>query len=335
VQAVADGGGLLTEADLTEYRAVVRAPLLGSYRGHTILTVPSPSSGGILLLEELGILEHFPLPELAFHSADEIHYLVEAMRRAFADRSALLGDADFVKVPVRGLTSRGYLDARAATIDAHKATPSRSLPASDPLPFEPPETTHFTIVDAEGNVVSNTYTLNGSFGCGAVAAGTGILLNNEMDDFASKPGVPNVYGLIQGEANAIAPRKRPLSTMTPTMVLEGDRLLFAIGSPGGPTIVNTVLQIIVNMVDHHMNLREAIEAPRVHHQFLPDLIFVEKWGLSPETRAALSARGHVFAPPEAPFPPYIGDAHGIAIDPTSGVRLGAADPRLGGAAVGY
>jgi gamma-glutamyltranspeptidase/glutathione hydrolase len=335
VQAVAAGGGLITEADLAEYRAVVRAPLVGSYRGHTIITVPSPSSGGTLLLEELGILEHFALPQLAFHSADEIHFLVEAMRRAFADRSTLLGDADFVKVPLRGLTSRGYLDARAATVNAQMATPSRALPASDPWPFEPPETTHFTIVDADGNVVSNTYTLNGSFGCGAVAAGTGILLNNEMDDFASKPGVPNVYGLVQGEANAIAPRKRPLSTMTPTIVLEGDKVLFAIGSPGGPTIVNTVLQIIINILDHHMNLREAIEAPRLHHQFLPDLIFVEKWGLSPETRAALSARGHLFAPAESPFPPYIGDAHGIAIDPATSVRLGAADPRLGGAAIGY
>jgi gamma-glutamyltranspeptidase/glutathione hydrolase len=184
-------------------------------------------------------------------------------------------------------------------------------------------------------VVFNTYTLNGGYGCGAVAGGTGVLLNNEMDDFAAKPGEPNLYGLIQGEANAIAPRKRPLSSMTPAIVLKDDQLVLAVGSPGGPTIINTVLQVLVNVLDYGMSLREAIAAPRVHHQYLPDLVFVERFGLSAETRAALEARGHVLAPREARFPSYMGDAEGIMIEAGSGLRLGAADPRNGGAAVGY
>jgi gamma-glutamyltranspeptidase/glutathione hydrolase len=257
------------------------------------------------------------------------------MRRAFADRGALLGDTDFVKVPLRGLASKEYAKARAATIDPQRATPSRTLKAGDPAPFDRPETTHFVVVDAAGEVVTSTYTLNGSFGSGVVAAGTGVLLNNEMDDFSVVPGQPNMFGLVQGEANAIAPRKRPLSSMTPTIVLKDGKVLFAVGSPGGPTIINTVLQIIVNVVDFGMNLREAIDAPRVHHQFLPDFIMTEPYWLAAETRAALEARGHVFAPKTLPLPRYIGDAQGVAIDPKSGVRQGASDPRLGGAPAGY
>mgnify|MGYP001004437338 FL=1 len=211
------------------------------------------------------------------------------------------------------------------------ATPSSAIGGGDPAPFEKPETTHFSVVDAEGAAVSNTYTLNGSFGAAAVARGTGVLLNNEMDDFASAPGAPNMYGLIQGEANAIAPRKRPLSTMTPTMLLKDGKLVFALGSPGGPTIVNTVLQIIVNLVDFRMNLRQAIEAPRIHHQHLPDQIIWEPFGLTKEMKAALEARGHVFAPQ----PRYIGDAQAVGIESGTGVRVGASDPRLGGAPAGY
>lgn len=328
-------GGLLTARDLVDFEAKVIPPLAGSYRGYQILTVGPPSSGGVALLEALNLLERFPLPELPWHSADQVHLLIEAMRRAFADRAALLGDTEFVKVPVRGLIDKGYAAERAASIDRQHATPSRSLPPGAPPPDEPPQTTHFTVVDAAGNVVSNTYTLNGGYGCGAVAGGTGVLLNNEMDDFAAKPGEPNLYGLIQGEANAIAPRKRPLSSMTPAIVLKDDQLVLAVGSPGGPTIINTVLQVLVNVLDYGMSLREAIAAPRVHHQYLPDLVFVERFGLSAETRAALEARGHVLAPREARFPSYMGDAEGIMIEAGSGLRLGAADPRNGGAAVGY
>ena len=327
-------GGLITAGDLAEYRATVREPLRGSYRGHDILTVPPPSSGGIVLLEELNILERFPVGQLPWGSADSIHLQVEAMRRAFADRGALLGDADFVKVPVRGLISKDYAKKRAATIDPRRATASKALGPDSPLPYESAQTTHFSVVDTAGNVVSNTYTLNGSYGCGAIAEGTGMLWNNEMDDFAAAPGQPNMFGLVQGEANAIAPRKRPLSSMTPTIVVKDGKALFAVGSPGGPTIINTVLEVIVNVIDYGMNLRQAINAPRVHHQFLPDVLFTEVSGTAPETRAALEARGHTVAP-RPPFGTHIGDAQGIYIDPRSGVRYGASDPRMGGAPAGY
>jgi gamma-glutamyltranspeptidase/glutathione hydrolase len=323
-------GGLITAADLAAYRPVVRKPLEGSYRGYQVLTMPPPSSGGAALIEMLNMLEKFPVGKLGYGSADGVHLLAEAMRRAFADRSALMGDTDFVKVPVRGMIDPKYAEARAATIDLAKATPSAQMKAGDPSRYEPPETTHFTIIDAAGNVVTNTYTLNGPFGAGAVAEGTGVLLNNEMDDFTSKPGMPNAYGLIQDEKNAIAPKKRPLSSMTPTIVLKDGKVVLAIGSPGGPTIINTVLQVIVNVIDHGMNIAQAIAAPRVHHQWMPDAILWEPFGLSADTRAALEKRGHKLSPK----PDYFGDAHGIVIDP-EGLRLGACDPRWEGVPVGF
>jgi gamma-glutamyltranspeptidase/glutathione hydrolase len=324
-------GGLITERDLREYEPALRKPLSGSYRGYEILTVPPPSSGGVALLEMLNMLERYDLAALGYHSSDHIHLMVEVMRRAFADRAAYLGDADFVKVPVSGLISKNYASALAGSIQMGRATPSQSLRAGNPLPYESTETTHFTVVDAEGNVVSNTYTLNGSYGSGVTVRGAGILLNNEMDDFTSKPGAPNAYGLLQSEANAIAPLKRPLSAMTPTIVLKDGKVYFAIGSPGGPTIINSVLQVIVNIIDFKMNLQQAIDAPRFHHQWMPDEIRWEPFGINRDARAALERRGHVFAQK----PAYMGDVQGIMIDPESGIRLGASDPRLGGAPAGY
>src|SRR6185436_8794768 len=319
-------GGLITEKDLKEYEPTIRKPLIGSYRGCEIVTMPPPSSGGTALLEMLNILEHYNLAYSGPGSSDTIHLLVESQRRAFADRAEFMGDADFVKVPVEGLISRKYADELARTIDPDHATPSSKIRAGKPLGAESTETTHFTVIDEEGNVVTNTYTLNGGYGSGATARGTGILLNNEMDDFTSKPGVPNAYGLLQSENNAIAPRKRPLSAMTPTIVLKDGKVWFAIGSPGGPTIINTVLQVVVNVIDFGMNIQQAIDAPRFHHQWMPDRIQFEPMGINRDTRAALERKGHVFAEK----PGNMGDAEGVMIDPKSGMRLGASDPRSGG-----
>lgn len=324
-------GGLITAQDLKEYEPTVRKPLNGTYRGYEIVTMPPPSSGGIALLEMLNILEHYPLAELTPGSSDAAHLLVEAQRRAFADRAEFLGDADFVKVPVQGLISKKYAAELAKGIDQDRATPSAQIRAGKPASHESTETTHFAVIDQEGNVVTNTYTLNGGYGSGATARGTGVLLNNEMDDFTSKPGVPNAYGLLQSENNSIAPRKRPLSAMTPTIVLKDGKFVFAIGSPGGPTIINTVLQIVVNVIDFGMNIQQAIDFPRVHHQWMPDRIQWEPYGLNRDTRAALEKRGQVFAEK----PGYIGDAQGVMIEAKTGMRLGASDPRLGGVPVGY
>jgi gamma-glutamyltranspeptidase / glutathione hydrolase len=253
------------------------------------------------------------------------------MRRAFADRSRYLGDADFVKVPVEGLLDRSYARSRLDDFDLQHATSSRMVGAGKPPGYESAETTHFTIVDGEGNVVASTYTLNDTFGSGVTVKGAGFLLNDEMDDFTSKPGVPNDYQLIQGEANAIAPHKRPLSSMTPTIVLKDGKLFFAVGSPGGPTIINTVLQVVVNVIDYGMDIQQAIDEPRVHHQWLPDEIYWEEFGLSRDTRDALEKMGHIFREK----PASLGDAQGIMIVPETGVRLGASDPRLGGVPVGW
>ena len=324
-------GGLITDRDLKEYEPTVRKPLKGTYRGYEIVTMPPPSSGGAALLEMLNMLEHYDVAQSGPGSSDTIHLLVEAQRRAFADRAELMGDADFVKVPVAGLVSKKYAAELVKTIDREHATPSSKIRAGSATAYESPETTHFTVIDEEGNVVTNTYTLNGGYGSGATARGTGVLLNNEMDDFTSKPGVPNAYGLLQSENNAIAPRKRPLSAMTPTIVLKDGKVWFAIGSPGGPTIINTVLQVIVNVVDFGMNIQQAIDAPRFHHQWMPDRIQFEPLGINRDTRAALERKGHVFAEK----PGNMGDAEGVMIDPKTGMRLGASDPRSGGVPVGY
>ena len=331
-------GGLVTLADLRRYRAVERKPLRGTYRGYGVLTMPPPSSGGVALLEMLNILERHDIGGMGYQTAATDHLLVEAMRRAFADRSAFGGDPDFVRVPVRGLISKAYAAQADKTIRSAEATPSAKIGHGQPLAYESPETTHFSVVDAQGNAVSNTYTLNFLYGSGVTAVGTGVLLNDEMDDFSSRPNTPNGFGLIQGENNAIAPRKRPLSSMTPTILTLNGKLLLVLGSPGGPTIINTVLQVIVDVVDHHMTLAQAVAAPRLHHQWLPDLIRYEPGAVPPPVRTRLEAKGHRFAPEVGAFPgsPTWGDAEGILVDPVTGERGGASDPRSKDAkAVGY
>jgi gamma-glutamyltranspeptidase/glutathione hydrolase len=324
--------GLITREDLREYTAKERVPLRGSYRGHEIISMPPPSAGGALLIEMLNMLEGFDLKKLHPFSADYYHLLVEVMRRAYADRAEYFGDSDFAHVPVAGMIDKVYAEKQRSSIKLDRATPSSEVHGGHPAGYESAETTHFTVVDAEGNAVANTYTLNGWFGAGVVAKGTGVLLNNEMDDFTSKPGTPNMFGAVQSERNAIAPRKRPLSSMTPTFVLRHDgTLFFAIGSPGGTTITNTVLQVITNVIDHGMNLQAAIDAPHIHHQWLPDEIREEPLGLSADTRQALEARGHRFAP----NPTNMSDLQGVMIEEKTDVRLGASDSRQDGAAVGY
>jgi len=331
VEDMKANGGLITASDLKEYEPAIRKPITGTYRGYEIVTMPPPSSGGAVLIEMLNMLEHYNLAEMGQNSSDELHLLTEVMRRAFADRAEFMGDADFVKVPIGGITSKKYAEQMLKTIDPLKATPSAAVKAGEPTGYESTETTHYTVMDEEGNVVSNTYTLNNGFGSGVTARGTGVLMNDEMDDFTSKPGVPNMFGLLQGEANAIAPRKRPLSAMTPTIVLKDGKVYFAVGSPGGPTIINTVLQVILNVIDYKMNLQQAIDAPRFHHQWMPDEIKWEPYGLNRDTRALLEQRGYVFAARAS----SMGDAEGIMIEPETGMRLGASDPRSAGASVGY
>ena len=324
--------GLMTMNDLHNYVAKERVPLRSTYRGYEIISMPPPSSGGAVLIEMLNMLEGYDLNKYGWSSVERNHLLTEVMRRAFADRAEYMGDADFVSVPVAGLIDKSYATTQRATIDMRHASNSKEVSAGKPTGYESEETTHFTVVDAQGNCVSNTYTLNGGFGSGVIARGTGVLLNNEMDDFAAKVGVPNAYGLIQGERNAVAPRKRPLSAMTPTFVLRKDgSLWFAVGSPGGPTIINTVLQVVTNIIDYDMNIQQAIDAPRIHHQWLPDEIVFEPYKLSYEVQDALKARGHKLNS----NPRYMGDAQGIMIERRTGVRLGASDPRNDGAPVGY
>src|SRR5262245_62113608 len=331
MRRAANGGKVwMTVEDLKNYKAVEREPLRSTYRGHEIITMPPPSSGGIAMIEMLNILERYDLKSMGAGSSQAIHVMVEAMRRAFADRAQFLGDPDFVKVPVAGLISRKYADILAATIDPEHASTSQEVRNGDPLPYESEETTHFTVVDKDGNVATNTYTINDSFGNKITVEGAGFLLNNEMDDFAPKPGGPNAYGLIQGEANAVAARKRPLSSMTPTIVLKDGKLLFSVGSPGGPTIINTVTQVIVNIIDHGMNIQQAIDWPRVHHQWMPDQIVYEPYGLVPDVMNRLKSMGHQFGNPR-----YMGDAEGVMIEAKTDVRLGGNDPRLDGRSIGY
>ncbi|MGV3724784.1 MAG: gamma-glutamyltransferase, partial [Actinomycetota bacterium] len=322
-EAMRANRGLITREDLKVYRPVIREPVRGTYRGYEIVTMPPPSSGGVALIEMLNMLEQYDVGALGHNSSRKYHLFTEVMRRAFADRAEYMGDPGFVKLPVAGLTSKKYAADLAKGIDLMTATPSTQVRAGKPAAYESPQTTHFSVVDAQGNAVSNTYTLNTAFGSGVTADGTGILLNNEMDDFTSKVGVPNAFGLIQGEANAIAPGKRPLSSMTPTLVLKDGKLFLVVGSPGGPTIINTVLQVIVNVVDHGMNVRQAVAEPRIHHQWLPDAIQSELYGLSADVADALRAKGHHLADRLG----YMGDAQSIMIDPRTGYRLGASDPR--------
>lgn len=326
VKDIQENGGIITFEDLINYKAKIREPITGTYRNYKIITTPPPSSGGTILIEMLNILENFDLKNYEHNSSRKYHLLIEAMKRAFYDRAIYFGDPDFINIPVNQLTSKEYSLKLTLSIDTNSATQSSLIPNINPSLYESNETTHFTVVDKEGNVVVNTYTLNGSYGCGAVVTGAGFLLNNEMDDFTIKPGHPNIYGLIQGEANAIAPNKRPLSSMTPTIILKDDKVYLALGSPGGPTIINSVLQVIINVVDHGMNLQQAVNAPRIHHQWLPDVVKYELFGLAEDVRKSLEIKGHKLELYSKIFP-YIGDVEAIMIDPETKIRYGASDFR--------
>jgi gamma-glutamyltranspeptidase / glutathione hydrolase len=320
-------GGLVTLADLKDYAVAERQPLTGSYRGYDIITAPPPSSGGPGILQMLGVLEGSGYEKSGAGSAAELHYLAETMRRYFADRAASMGDPDFVKVPLSNLLDPAYITQLRKSIDPEHATPSSQIHAGKPLGAESSETTHYSIVDADGNAVAVTYTLNFGYGDGVTVPGLGFLLNDEMDDFAAKPGEPNAFGLVQGEANAIQPRKRPLSSMTPTIVTRGGKLELVLGTPGGPTIINSVLEVLVNVVDFGMNVQDAVDWPRIHHQWLPDQLLMER-GFSPDTIALLKARGHTVK--------VVGGIGEVAaIQARDGWLEGAADPRTEGTAKGY
>jgi gamma-glutamyltranspeptidase/glutathione hydrolase len=325
-------GGLITARDLATYEPTVRKALRGSYRGRELIVMPPPSSGGIALIEMLHMLEQYDVGSMGWQSGRYLHLLVEVMRRAFADRSEFIADPEFARVPLTALTSPAYAEERRKSIDSEHASSSREVGPGDPTPFEPGHTTHFAIVDAGGMMVSNTYTLNDWFGAGVTAKGTGVLLNDEMDDFTARPGVPNAWGLIQGEANAIQPKKRPLSSMTPVIMIDHGKPWLAVGAAGGPRIISTVLQILLNVIDFKLNLQESLDAWRIHHQWMPDEIYWEPNGVNPDTRAVLERMGHVFR--EKPNQ-YFSDANAVLIDPQTGMRLGASDARRGGKAVGY
>jgi gamma-glutamyltranspeptidase/glutathione hydrolase len=325
-------GGLITMRDLHDYAPVIRKPLRGTYRGYEFIVMPPPSSGGMAMIEMLQMLEAYDVASTGWQSARYLHLITEVMRRAFADRAEFLGDPDFETLPVTALISRGFADERRKTIDLEHASTSSEIRAGDPVPFEKPDTTHFAVVDSEGNMVSNTYTLNDWFGAGVTAKGTGILLNDEMDDFTAKPGAPNDYQLIQSEKNAIAPKKRPLSSMTPLIMLQDGKPWLAVGAAGGPRIISTVLEIVLSLVDFHVSLQEALDAGRIHHQWMPDEIYWEPNGTNPDYRAALEKMGHKFR--KSPLD-HISDANAVMIDPKTGLRQGGGDPRRSGVAAGY
>ena len=328
IAAIKDAGGTMTAEDLRDYRAVKREPVRGDYRGYQIVSMPPPSSGGIHIIQILNILEGYDLRASGANTAKTIHLMAEAMQLAYADRAEYLGDPDFVKIPVKGLTSQKYADTLRDKIDPEKARPGAEIRHSDPLPYESDQTTHYSVVDKNGNAVANTYTLNFSYGTGLVADGTGILLNNEMDDFSAKPGVPNGYGLIGGDANAVEAGKRPLSSMSPTIVFKDDKPFLVTGSPGGSRIITTVLQIISNVIDHEMNIAEATHAPRIHDQWTPDEIRVEH-ALNADTVRLLENMGHKVARKAA-----MGSTQSIMVTPNG--LYGASDPRIEDAAtLGY
>ena len=311
--------GLITHQDLAQYRVVERAPVKGVYRGYEIASMPPPSSGGVHLVQMLNTLANFPITEMGYGSSRAIHTMTEAMKWAYADRSQYLGDPDFVEVPVAALISKAYAAKIADKIDPDQAVPSSQIKPGLKLPAESRDTTHYSIMDADGNAVANTYTLNFSFGSGIMVPGTGILLNNEMDDFAAKPGTPNAFGLLGGDANKIEPGKRPLSSMTPTLVFKDGKPYMATGSPGGSLIITSTLQVISNVVDHGMNIASAVSSPRFHHQWQPDKLFMEP-GFSPDTQALLRAKGQQIKSANS-----MGSAQSIIWQ--NGIFYGAADPR--------
>jgi gamma-glutamyltranspeptidase/glutathione hydrolase len=332
-RAMAANGGLITLEDLKAYNAVEREPIRGKYNGYDILTAPPPSSGGIGLMQMMGVLEGSGYEKGGWGSASHLHFLAETMRRFYADRSEYMGDPDFYKVPVKALLDPRYIAQLRNSIDREHASRSENVRPGQLTAYESPETTHISIVDKQGNAVALTYTLNSGFGSGVTAPRLGFLLNNEMDDFASKPGTANVYGLIQGESNAIVPGKRPLSAMTPTIVLNDGKLDMVVGAPGGSRIITAVLLTILNHLDFGMNVRDSVDAPRIHHQWMPDQIFVDST-VSPDTMAILRKMGHTLRPID--MTEYTGSARvfAIVVEP-SGWLTGWADGRIYGKAAGY
>ncbi len=324
--------GLITLEDLKNYVAKERVPLKGTYRGHEIVTMPPPSSGGIVMLQVLNMLEGYDVRSMGSGSSAKLHVLAEAMRRSFADRAEYMADPDFAEVPVAKLIDKKYAEERRSTIDLNKASASKDVKfGSFSTSSEGTETTHYTVVDAEGNLVSNTYTINDLYGSRVTIKGTGVLMNDEMDDFAARPGRPNLFGLVQGERNKVEGGKRPLSSMTPTIVMTKDgKPWFALGARGGPRIISAVMQSVINVIDHDMNIQQAIDSPRIHMQWLPDELAYEMYGISPDTMKILTSYGHNFAQ----RPGNIASATGIMID-KDGIRLGAIDSRSDGVAVGY
>ncbi|TVL15174.1 gamma-glutamyltranspeptidase [Shewanella xiamenensis] len=328
VKAVQEAGGIMTLEDLKHYKAVEREPVRGQYRGYEVVSMPPPSSGGVHIIEMLNVLQQFPIDQFGHNTAQTIHVMAETMKHAYADRSEYLGDPDFYKVPVKQLTNKDYAQKIASQIALNKTTPSTEIKPGNLAPYESDQTTHFSVVDKWGNAVSNTYTLNFSYGSGLVAKGTGILLNNEMDDFSAKPGTPNGYGLVGGDANAVEGNKRPLSSMSPTIVMKDGKPFLVTGSPGGSRIITTTLQIIMNVIDHGLNIAEASNAARVHHQWLPDELRVET-SLNRDTISLLEAKGHKVKVQSA-----MGSTQSIMV--TDQGIFGATDPRHSGSeAVGY
>ena len=337
VKQVKSLGGYITLDDLENYKPMEREPIIGTYRGYEIISMPPPSSGGIALVEMLNILENYDLSDENLGSANTFVKIAEAMKYAYADRTYHLGDVDFYPVPIDELTSKEYAKSIFNRIDSasNTAVPSSEIKSFEAeQTYESKETTHYSVYDSFGNAVSVTTTINSAFGSGIVVEGAGFLLNNEMDDFSGKPGVMNQFGLMGTDANSIQPGKRMLSSMTPTIILEDGEPFIIIGSPGGSQIITTVLQVVLNCIDFDMNIREAIEAPRIHHQWMPDSIFYEQKALSPEVKQKLLEMGYHFWDDGADSR-IIGIAEGIMIDPTNGIIYGASDPRGGGMAVGY
>ncbi|HSE41979.1 MAG TPA: gamma-glutamyltransferase, partial [Acidobacteriota bacterium] len=331
VNEMKKNGGLITAEDLREYKPLIRKTLTGTYKTYTIETASPPSSGGIALLQILKMLEPFDLKAAGFQSSDEIHLLVETMKRVFADRARFSGDPAFANIPVETLLSSKHIDELRSSIQKDRSTPSKEIMDPTVVSKVSGNTTHISIVDRFGNVVAATTTLNEGYGSGVTVSGAGFLLNNEMDDFTTEPGKPNLYGLIQGEGNAIQPGKRPASSMTPTIVLKNNKPFMVLGSPGGSRIPTAVAQCIINVVDFGMEPQQAVDAPRVHHQWFPDEIVYESFGLIHDVRKSLEQRGHHFAK----RPDSTGsDVHLVVIDPVTGMKLGAADPRRGGFALG-
>jgi gamma-glutamyltranspeptidase/glutathione hydrolase len=322
VRAVRDAGGIMTLDDLKSYQAVIRAPVRGTYRDYDIVSMPQPSSGGVVLLETLNILEGFPMHDIKQGTTPSLHLLIEAMKRAYADRARYLGDPAFVNAPTSTLVAKDYAAKQRASIDLDHATPSSEVFSPKP-PREGSNTTHFSVVDSLGNAVSNTYTLNFPYGVGLVAEGTGVLLNNELDDFTAAPGASNAFGLVGFEANLPGPGKRPLSSMSPTIVLKDNKPVLVTGSPGGSRIISTVLQVIVNVLDYQMDVAAAVAAPRLHHQWLPDVVRIER-GFADDTIAELKAKGHQVIEP-------LGQTSANSIAVTANGLLGAPDPRTRGA----